>query len=278
VNSHAIDLSIIIVTHNARADVIRCLESLHDEPANTTHEIVVVDNASSDGTVDTIRTRWPGVQVVEMGDNIGFGAANNVGIRSTRGELILLLNGDTVVPSGALDQLVGELRRHADVAAIGPRIVDLEGRPELSFGRMVGPFAELSQRRLVRGHAGRDPAASARVEQMTRVQQDVDWISGACMLVRRRDAEAAGLFDERYFLYFEDVDFCAAIRRLGRRVLFFPSVEIVHVRGRSAASQPDAVNDAYRRSQLAFYRKHHPLWIPFLRLYLRFRGEGAMLS
>jgi N-acetylglucosaminyl-diphospho-decaprenol L-rhamnosyltransferase len=273
-----VDLSIIIVTHNACADVVRCLDSLHRAPAGTPHEVVIVDNASTDGTVETIGARWPDVRIVEIGDNIGFGAANNVGIRSSRGELILILNGDTVIPPGAIDRLAAELERHSDVAAIGPRIVDPEGRPELSFGRMVGPLAEFSQRRLVHGNNRRDPGASARVEQMTRVQQDVDWISGACMLLRRRDAEAAGLFDERYFLYFEDVDFCAAIRRLERRVLFFPAVEIAHARGRSAASQPDAVNHAYRRSQLAFYQKHHPLWVPVLRLYLRFRGEGAMLS
>ncbi len=272
------DLSIIIVTHNARADVVRCIESVHAAQTTTRHEVVVVDNASTDDTVDAIRTRWPAVRIVEIGDNIGFGAANNVGIRSTRSELILILNGDTVVPPGAIDRLVMELESHPDVAAIGPRIIDLEGRPELSFGPMIGPFAEMAQRRLVRGLARRDSAASERVEQMTRARRDVDWISGACMLVRRRDAEAAGLFDERYFLYFEDVDFCAAIRHLGRRILFLPIVEIVHARGRSAASQPAAANHAYRRSQLAFYQKHHPFWVPLLRLYLRLRGEGAVLS
>jgi N-acetylglucosaminyl-diphospho-decaprenol L-rhamnosyltransferase len=92
--------------------------------------------------------------------------------------------------------------------------------------------------------------------------------------VRREAAEAVGLLDERYFVYAEDVDFCAAIRARGGRVLFTPVAEVVHLRGRSAASAPAATARAYRRSQLAFYRKHHPRWAPLLRLYLRLRGQA----
>jgi GT2 family glycosyltransferase len=104
-------------------------------------------------------------------------------------------------------------------------------------------------------------------------EQFVDWVSGACLLVRRADADAAGLLDERFFLYTEDVDFCHAVRRLGRKVLFTPAAEITHLRGRSRASQPEASRAAYRRSHLAFYAKHHPFYVPLLRLYLRLKGE-----
>jgi GT2 family glycosyltransferase len=107
---------------------------------------------------------------------------------------------------------------------------------------------------------------------MTQREQYVDWVSGACLLVRRADAEAAGLLDERFFMYTEDVDFCAAIRARGRRVLFTPAAEVVHLRGRSAASAPAATRAAYQRSHLAFYEKHHPGFAPFLRLYQRLRG------
>jgi GT2 family glycosyltransferase len=107
------------------------------------------------------------------------------------------------------------------------------------------------------------------VEQLTRRRQYPDWVSGACLLVRRTDAAAAGGLDERFFMYTEDVDFCAAIRALGRRILFTPDVEVVHLRGRSAASAPAATHDHYRRSQMAFYEKHHPRWVPLLKLYVR---------
>jgi GT2 family glycosyltransferase len=85
-------------------------------------------------------------------------------------------------------------------------------------------------------------------------------VSGACLLVRRADADAAGLLDERYFMYLEDADFCAAVRRLGRRVLFTPTATVTHLRGRARAKAPELVESAYRRSQVAFYRKHHPQW------------------
>ncbi len=255
-------LSIIIVSFNARADLERCLESLHAAPPAVPHEILVVDNGSTDGSIDVARRR-PDVRLIEVGSNVGFARASNVGIRASRGANLLLLNSDTVVPAAAIDGLLAALDRDRDVAVVGPRLVDGSGRAELSFGRMIGPLNELRQKRLARSRA---------VEDRTSRRQYPDWVSGACLLVRRADAEAVGLLDERYFMYTEDVDFCAAIRARGRRVLFTPEVEVVHLRGRSAASAPAAARDASRRSRLAFYEKHRPGWAPLLKLYLRLRG------
>jgi GT2 family glycosyltransferase len=254
------DLSIIIVSFNARADLERCLESLQAAPPAVPHEIVVVDNGSTDGSADAARRR-PGVQAIEAGGNLGFARANNIGIRASSGSTILLLNSDTIVPPGAIDRLLAELDRHPEAAVAGPRLVDGTGRAELSFGRMIGPWNELRQKRLGRN--------AATVEALTRQPQDPDWVSGACLLVRRADADAVGGLDERYFMYTEDVDFCAAIRARGRTILFVPGVEVVHLRGRSAASAPAATREHYRRSQLAFYEKHLPMWAPLLKLYVR---------
>jgi hypothetical protein len=259
-----IELSIIIVSYNARADLERCLESLHAHAPAIPHEIVVVDNQSTDGSAAAAR-RWPGVKVIEAGGNLGFARANNIGIRATAGGLILLLNSDTIVPPGAIDGLTAELDRRADAAVAGPRLVDERGRAELSFGPMLGPFNEIRQKLLKK--------SSRIVERATRRPQAPDWVTGACLLVRREDAEAVGLLDERYFMYTEDVDFCAAIRARGRTILFAPEIEIVHLRARSAATAPEATQRGYRRSQLAFYEKHHPGWAPLLRLYLRLRGQ-----
>jgi GT2 family glycosyltransferase len=256
-------LAIIIVSYNARVDLERCLDSLHQPPPQLTHEIVVVDNQSGDGSAQAARG-WPDVRVIEVGSNAGFARANNIGLRASSSASVLLLNSDTIVPAGAIDRLVAELDRDPDVAIVGPRLVDGSGRAELSFGRMIGPLTELRQKRLVR---------SAAVDRLTRERRYPDWVSGACLLVRRADAEAVGGLDERFFMYTEDVDFCAAVRARGRRVLFTPEVEIVHVRGRSAAAAPAATSAAYRRSQVAFYEKHHPRWAPVLRLYLRIRGQ-----
>ena len=267
------DLTIIIVSFNTRSELEACLGSVVEHQPRTSHEIVVVDNASSDHTPAAIRERWPGVRLIETGRNIGFAAANNLGIRSSSGEFVLLLNSDTLVGPGAIDTLVAQLQRSPDVAAAGPRMVDAHGRAELSFGRMMSPLTEARQKLLTRLHERGVRLANRRVERLTRTRHYPDWVSGACLMVRRNDAVAAGLLDERYFLYAEDVDFCAALRALGKRVLFVPEAEIVHLRGRARASRPIESAQAYRRAHLAFYAKHHPWWLPWLTLYLRVRGK-----
>jgi hypothetical protein len=261
-------IAIVIVSYNARADLERCLESLHAHPPVVAHEIIVVDNQSSDGSAEAAR-RWASVRVIDAGANVGFAAGCNIGIRASSSPYILLLNSDTIVKKDAIDALLRILQAHPEAAVVGPRLVDAEGRAEVSFGPMISPLNELRQRRLVQGCDRRNRDIEQQVEAMTRREQWPDWVSGACLLVARQDAEAVGLLDERYFMYTEDVDFCAAIRARGRRILFTPEVEIVHLRGRSAAFASAATRVAYERSHLAFYRKHHPVLAPFLSLYRR---------
>lgn len=266
-------LAIVIVSFNAREHLENCLASLAAAPPLTPHETIVVDNASADGSAAVVRREFPAVRVHEETVNRGFAAGNNVGIRASRGELVLLLNSDTLVPAGAIDALVARLDARPGVAVAGPRLLDAAGEPELSFGPMLSPLAELRQKAITGLYRRRVAPAAAWVRRATRVEREVDWVSGACLLVRRGAAEAAGLLDERYFLYTEDVDFCAAIRAHGHRVLFTPAAEVVHLRGRSRATAPAASTAAYRRSHLAFYAKHHPGWVRLLRLYLRLKGQ-----
>jgi len=266
-------LSIVIVSFNTRADLERCLDSLFAAPPSVPHEIVVVDNASQDGSPDAVRTRWPSVQVIQQAANVGFSAANNAGIRASTGELILLLNSDCTVPAGAVDALIAQLIASPQAAVAGPRLVDGAGRTEVSFGSMISPLVELRQKWTVGLYERRVGWMERRVTRATSQEQYVDWVSGAALLAYRADLEAVGLIDERFFLYTEDVDLCAAIRARGRRILFTPSATITHLRGRSRATLPAASNAAYRRSHLAFYEKHHPRWAPVLRAYLWLRGQ-----
>jgi N-acetylglucosaminyl-diphospho-decaprenol L-rhamnosyltransferase len=266
-------LAIIIVTYNSRAELDDCLCSLADHKPTIAHEIVIIDNGSSNGTPAHVRERWPSVRLLGGSGNLGFAKANNLGIRETTSDLVLLLNPDVIVSPGSIDALVAALGRYPEAAVVGPRIVDGDGWPELSFGSMISPLTELRQKLLVIGNDRRAPGVSQWVDRMTRRQKQVDWVSGACLLIRRTDLEAVRLLDERFFMYAEDVDLCAAVRARGRIVLFTPDAEVVHLRGRSVASAPIATHAAYRRSHLAFYDKHHPGWAPFLRLYLRLRGE-----
>ncbi|HXG56841.1 MAG TPA: glycosyltransferase family 2 protein [Vicinamibacterales bacterium] len=265
-------LSIVIVNFNGHGHLERCLASLAEHPPQVPHEVVVVDNASTDGSADMARAA-PHVRVIALPNNVGFSAGNNAGIRATGGALILLLNNDTVVSEGAVDALVARLDAVPSAAVAGPRLIDGHGHTELSFGPMISPLAELRQKALVSLYARGVGPVSRWVERVTREEQFVDWVSGACLLVRRDVAAAAGLLDERFFLYTEDVDFCATVRAAGWKVLFTPAAVIVHLRGRSRATEPRAMHAAYRRSHLAFYAKHHPAWVPWLRLYLRLKNQ-----
>jgi GT2 family glycosyltransferase len=255
-------LSIVIVTYNSAAHIDACLRSLVEHAPAIAHEILVVDNASTDNTVASIRARWSGVRLIEAGANLGFAAANNLGIGHSFAPLILLLNPDTVVPTGAVDTLVAVVDRRSDVGIAGPKLIDANGRAELSWGNMLSPWAELRQQLMARW-----------AESLTRREREVDWVSGACMLIRREAADAAGLMDERYFMYAEDVDFCAAVRSRGWKVLFTPAAKVKHLRGQSRATASAATERAYRESQIAFYEKHHPRWAGWLRRYLKAKGN-----
>jgi GT2 family glycosyltransferase len=167
-------LSVVIVSYNSRTHLDRCLESLTRHRPTVDHELVVVDNASPDGTAAAVRAHWPAVHVLDAGGNLGFARANNLGIRHTFGELILLLNPDTIVPPGAIDTLVALLDARPDAAAVGPRLVDGDGRAELSFGRMISPLSELRQKMLVKGQDCRLPGISQYVERATRRTRAVD--------------------------------------------------------------------------------------------------------
>lgn len=264
-------VDIVIVSYNTRDDLLNCLRSLLTAPPARLGRIIVVDNASGDGSLPAVKTEWPAVETIALDRNVGFAAANNVALRQATAALVLLLNSDTIVPPGAVDRLVERLNATGATAA-GPRLVDRDGRPEVSFGRMLSPLAELAQ--AIRGKLARSRsrAAQSYIRRLASREREVDWVSGACLLVRRAEAAAAGLLDERYFMYEEDVDFCAALRAQGGRILFTPAVEITHIRGRSPSS---AGRQHYDRSHLAFYEKHRPGWAPVLRLWQRLLGRSV---
>lgn len=266
-------LAIIIVTYNSAQEIDACLESLvgHTGPFPTT--ITVVDNASKDGTASHVRERWPSVQVIDAGGNLGFAKANNIGIRATDSDYVLLMNPDTVAPPGAIQTLVRGLASHPDAAIAGARLLSERGFPELSWGVPITPWNELKTMIFSRLYLRKIRGIVRKMDKLSRVAREVDWVSGACMVIRRPDLEAVGLLDERYFMYNEDVDLCLAMKKRGRRVLFIAAAEVLHHRGRSAATNP-AMERLRQQSHVAYYEKHLPMWTPLLRIYLKVTGKG----
>ncbi|HEY7817528.1 MAG TPA: glycosyltransferase family 2 protein, partial [Vicinamibacteria bacterium] len=240
-------------------------------------EVIVADNASTDGSVEMLRERFPGVRVIASSENVGFGAASNLCWREAKASLVLFLNGDTVVPERALDRLVEVARRRPDAGAIGPRILHPDGEIQMSFGAMPGIGSEMLQKLWNAGYeGGKGPLRSAVRRRYSR-ERAVDWVSGACLLARRDALETVSGFDENFFLYSEDVDLCARIRSTGAVVLFTPEVEVVHLLGRSVAKNRDRVVYESHRSRLYFYEKHHRyLEVLLLRLYMT--AKAGLLS
>lgn len=267
-------VDVVIVNFNTRDHVTACLASIDAARPAALGRTFVVDNGSTDGSTAQIAARWPGVELIALGENRGFAAANNVAIRRSTAPLVLLLNSDTIVKAGAIDVLVDRLEATGATAA-GPKLVDGRGRPEVSFGPMLSPLAEWRQRRRVRQAASEAAHDRAAIDALVADEQFVDWVSGACLVVRRPAALDAGLLDERYFMYEEDVDFCAALRAGGGRILFTPRATITHLGGRSIARAGGAANRHYDRSHLLFYEKHLPAWAPLLRLWLTVRGRSV---
>ena len=265
-------LAIIVVTFNSAGEIDGCLQSLvgHTEPFPAT--ITVVDNASHDGTADYVRQRWPSVQVIEAGGNLGFAKANNLGIRATNSDYVLLMNPDTVATPGAVQALVRGLATRPDAAIAGARLVSDGGRPELSWGAALTPWTETRQMIVSRLYRRKIRSVVRKMEHLSRQAREVDWVSGACMLIRRADLDAVGGLDERYFMYNEDVDLCVELKQRGRRVWYVPGAEVLHYRGKSAPTNPD-LERRRQLSHVAYYEKHLPGWAPLLRAYLTVTGK-----
>ena len=266
-------VAIIIVTYNSREDIDACLRSIagHTAPFPTT--LTVVDNHSTDGTAGYVRDTWsPSVRVIESGGNVGFARANNIGIRATDSEYVLLMNPDTVAPPGAIPTLVRGLASHPEAAVAGARLLGPTGFPELSWGPPIGPWNEVKQKIFSTLYHRKVRAIVRRVDKLSRQAREVAWVSGACMVIRRADLDAVGLLDERFFMYTEDVDLCVQMAKRGRRTLYVAGAEVLHHRGRSAAQNPDMAR-LYQHSHIAYYEKHLPFWAPALRAYLKVLGK-----
>ena len=266
-------LAIIIVTYNSVQEIGTCLESLvgHTGPFPTT--ITVVDNASPDGTAAHVRKGWPSVRVIDSGGNLGFARANNIGIRATSSDYVLLMNPDTVAPPGAVQTLVRGLASRPDAAIAGARLLGERGFPELSWGAPITPWNELRTMIVSRLYLRKVRLLVRHIDKLSRIGREVAWVSGACMVIRRPDLDAVGLLDERYFMYNEDVDLCLAMQKRGRRVLFIAGAEVLHHRGKSAARNPEMAR-LRQQSHVAYYEKHLPRWTPLLRIYLKVTGKA----
>lgn len=252
-------LSIILVNWNTAELLCRCLETVLASPAGQGAEIVVVDNGSVDDSVARVRERFPQVRLIENSANTGFARANNQGARECTGALLLLLNTDTEVREGALEALTGFVASHDDVGIAGARLLSPDGSVQSSCRTEPGLLNALLEALYLTRLAPRSRLFGR--PEMTWFDHgsvlDVDYVSGACLLIRRALWDRLGGFDEGFFFYGEDADLCRRARQIGYRVVYFPGAEVLHLGGASAARiGPKRAIEGFR-AVLRFARKHH---------------------
>ena len=239
------DLSVSIVNTNSRALLLACLESL----AGTDAEIVVLDNASEDGSADAARERFPDVRVIAQAHRAGFGANHNTVIRATTGRYVYVLNEDTTAGDWGFEALTAYLDDHPRVAALGPRIVYPDGRLQDSAWRFPTPLVST----ISLATLGRLGVTQSRGD----APRAVDWVTGAAVMLRREALDEVGLFDENFFLYSEEVDLQARLHRAGWDVHYFPGVSVVHHESQFSADIPERRINEMWRSRHRYWQKHH---------------------
>jgi len=285
-----VKLSIVIVTYNSAATIEDCLKSIFNNPPKFSFEVFVVDNASSDGTSGIVK-RFSQVKFIKNSQNLGFAKANNQAIKESSGEYVLLLNADAQLRSGALGRMVSFMDQDENIGILGPKLLfPASGRAGSSGGvqKEVTAFPTLPPmvvwlfrfqkipffRRIW-------PLSSYLCRGMDYERtQEVDHLMGSAFLVRQKVFRQIGLFDEDFFFWFEETDFCKRAKEAGWKIIYYPEAEVVHHVGASTCQlSPLAIQRMWNRSLLTYFKKHGRPWeVWVLRLFSPFSYLAAVLA
>ena len=282
-----IDLSVVIVSWNVCDLLRRCLHSVlgarplvtgneqdrarfRPVPPEFSIEVVVVDNASTDDSVDMVRTEFPRVRMIANDDNRGFPAASNQGIAIAGGRYVLLLNPDTEVVGRALSVMITFADAHLDVGIVAPQLLDPDGSVQSSRRRFPTLATALFESTWLQPYAPRRLLKRYHVlDQADDATLDVDWVTGAALMARRQAIEQVGPLDEGFFMYSEELDWCRRFRDAGWRVVYLPSAQIIHHEGKSSEQVVPARHMYFQTSKVRYFRKHHGTTVTeALRLFL----------
>lgn len=282
------DLSVIVAAHDAEMYLERCLSELSGTAA--VDELILVDIASTDGSVALVRERFPDVRLIELAENQGYGSGLNAGMEVAGGTYLLLMNADAWPRPGGVEALLEFARGERGGTVVGPRLLNVDGTLQPSVRGFPTPWRLATEYFFLRWFAPRTRVLNAFYGAGFdhRSTRDAEFLVGAVLLVPRAIVDEVGGFDPEFFMFNEEVDFCYRVREAGRRVVFFPGAEFVHVGGASTRRQWSRMYREQLRSHLRFQAKHHGsgqaerarrlmLWAMRLRS-LVFRGERRKLS
>ena len=261
-----IKISIIIPSWNTKNLLRNCLKSL-----GSSYEIIVVDNNSTDGTVKMIEKEFPDVLLIKNKKNLGFGAANNQGLRKAKGDYLLLLNSDTVIKNKAPLVMAQYLKNNNDVGVVGPKLLNKDE----SLQPSAGPFPNLkiSFIMLFLEHWLGDLVRSS-----FKKTKEVDWVMGAAFMIKREILNKVGFMDEGLFMYMDEVEWSFRIKKAGYKVVFYPQAQITHLGGASSRTgRKDPILNIYR-GLIYLYKKHYLEWqLPILKIMLKLKAAISYL-
>ncbi len=235
------DISIIILNYKSKGDTLNCLKSIYEADFNgLQREIIVVDNASGDYLGDILAWQWPEIKFIQNKENIGFGAGNNVGLRVAQGKYLVIMNPDTIAFRDTFRKLYDYMEVNPEVGVVGPQQLNPDKTIQNSCYRWHNLLTPLYRRTPL----GRTKQGQKDLERFLmkdfdhQSEREVDWLLGSFLFIRAKALKEVGLFDERFFLYFEDTDLCRRFHRAGWKVVYWPKAKIIHNHYRLSAQLP----------------------------------------
>jgi GT2 family glycosyltransferase len=253
------DISIVIASWNAKRHLLKCLKSIGKTATNRSHEIIVVDNASSDGSADAVASQFPEVVLVRNQENLGFAKANNIGIRASSGRYVCLINSDVIVLEGCFENLIEFMDSSPAVGIAGPRILNPDGSPQPQCRHCPTIWNHLCE---ALGLSKLFPNSVFFSEPFMHwwahdVVRSVDVLTGCFWIVRRQAIDEVGLLDEDFFIYGEDIDWCKRFHDAGWDVVFCPEPKAIHFGAASSANAPIKFYLEMQKADLHYWKKHH---------------------
>jgi GT2 family glycosyltransferase len=249
------DLSIVIVSYNTKELLKNCIKSIYETVKNPSYEIIIVDNASSDGSPELVEREFNDIVLIKNKENLGFAKANNQAIELAKGKYLLLLNSDAILREGTVETLLDFIERHPDAAAVGPKVLGIE--ESLQNKGFLFPSVMFSLLVLSGINKFLDEKMKCRIfpkyywnENDVR---EVDYLEGSCLLVKREGIDMVGLLPEVYFMYFEEAEWCYRAKKKGFKIWYVPVAQIIHLH---ASSSFESRKEYYDRSLLLFYKRN----------------------
>ena len=252
-------LSIVIVNWNTKDLLMACLDSLSKQQITYKTEIIVVDNASSDGSAEIVNKNYQHVKLIRNDMNLGFGKANNIGMKQSHGRYICLLNSDVVVLPGCIESLIKFMDQNKSIGISSPKILSPDMIMQSTCRKLPSLWNNICETLYLNRLFPKSNLLSG--EHMTFFDHatisKVEGLAGCCLMIRKAALDQAGLFDERFFIYFEETDLCKRFRLAGWDIVYFPDAAIIHHHAGSSSKDPVRFNIEFIKSQMQYWKKNH---------------------